>query len=62
MTTITDPNEIERLQFEDDLRHQHLKEQKDKRDYSFSLDGSMELCSNCGNPINGMRHCPNCDY
>ena len=44
------------------LKDNRLKEQKDKKDYSYEHDGGIETCEDCGTPINSNGHCPRCDY
>jgi hypothetical protein len=47
--------------WEQELRDSRLKDQKDKRDYSYGEDGEIEKCE-CGAKINSRGHCPRCDY
>ncbi len=44
------------------LKDSRLKEQKDKKDYSYEHDGRIETCDDCRTPINSHGHCPRCDY
>ena len=60
MKEITDPIEIERMR--QDLFGARSSEQKQKKDYAYLEDGSIETCGNCGTPLNSHDHCPLCDY
>ena len=61
MKEVTDPREIE--QMKQDLFDLRIYEQEQKGDYAHRLDdGSLEVCGNCGTPINSHDHCPRCDY
>lgn len=61
-----EPRDIENIIAEEDFRNQlrenRLKEQNDKKDYSYKHDGGIETCDDCRTPINSHGHCPTCDY
>jgi hypothetical protein len=44
------------------LKDNRLKEQKNKKDYSYEQDGRRESCDYCRTPINSHGYCPRCDY
>jgi len=44
------------------LKDSRLKEQRDKKDYSYEENGRIETCFDCGSNINSFGHCPLCDY
>lgn len=44
------------------LKDNRLREQKDKKDYSYENDVRIESCDDCRTPINSHGHCPRCDY
>lgn len=46
----------------EELKDSRLKEQQDKKDYSYLEDGGIEKCDNCKSYINEDGHCPSCDY
>ena len=39
-----------------------MKKEKDKSDYSYTDNGEVERCDNCGSLINSHGYCPLCDY
>ena len=55
-------DEFSRETEKEQLKDHRLKEQKDKKDYSYEYDGEIETCEDCGTPINSNGHCPRCDY
>lgn len=59
MKDLTNIFEIEK--YKEELKEHRLKEQKDKNDYAYLEDGSIEKCI-CGMPLNSHDHCPRCDY
>ncbi len=61
MEEITNQKQIEQLQWEEDCMQARLKEQKEKKDYSYLGNGTTEKCE-CGTEINANGHCPKCDY
>lgn len=51
-----------RHEYNEELRHNRLREQESKKDYNFDDSWNIELCLDCKTPINSDDHCPNCDY
>ncbi len=52
----------EQEKFEEELKEERRKEQKETKDYSYDDIGKVEKCSDCNAIINSHGHCPNCDY
>lgn len=52
----------EHQEFEEELRYNRQKEQKEKSDYDYDENGMPEKCDDCGAYLNSHGHCPRCDY
>ena len=62
MKDVTDENETERLKWKQECFEARIREQEEKKDYSFIEAYTVEKCDDCGCPINSHGHCPRCDY
>jgi rubrerythrin len=60
MREITNQRDIEKMK--EDLRQIRQKEQRENDDYEYDEDGKIEICENCGTPIDSHDRCPRCDY
>ena len=56
-----DFEKYEQEKFNEELRENRVKEQKDNNDYDYNSDRKIEKCD-CGHPLNSHGHCPICDY